>query len=311
MIRYLAGRIAQAVAAVFAVILVTFALFKFTPGDPTMNILGPRATPEQRAALAESLGLDQSVPVQFLNYSRRLVTGDFGDSNKSGASVSALLRDRAGPTIALVLAGAVLSVLIALVLAIITSTRRDSHIDHGIRLMTLVGLFLPTFWIGYVLIRVIAIPTGWFPVSGLGTGLSAYLNSLVLPAVTLSIGLTPIFLRSLRSSMVATLESEHVAAARALGLSSGRIMRRHVLRNSVAPTVSLLATALGFLLFGVVVLETTFDIPGLGSALVTAAGQRDIPVLQGITVVFAVAVVGINLLGDLCAALIDPRVRLS
>lgn len=310
MLTYAASRLGQAVVAVFAVVLVTFGLFKLTPGDPALNILGSRSSPEARAELSRQLGLDDGVVTQFLQYSRNLISGDFGESNKTGESVGHLLIDRAGPTIALVISGALVSVLVAVILALVTTTRRDGRTDHGVRILTLIGLFLPTFWIGYMLIRVLAIPTGWFPVSGLSEGPTGYIRSLVLPAVTLALGLTPILLRSLRSSMIATLESEHVAAARSLGLSNARVLRRHVMRNSVAPTISLLATALGFLLFGVVVLETTFDIPGLGSALVTAAAQRDIPVLQGVTVVFATAVVIINLLGDLGTALLDPRVRL-
>lgn len=299
-------------AAVFVVILVTFALFKLVPGDPALNILGARATPATRAALDEKLGLNQDVFTQFVRYSARLLTGDWGVSNKTGQSVAALLGERAGATIALVLSGAILAVIMAVVLAVLTATRQNSRFDHAVRILTLTGLFLPTFWIGYILIRTVAIPTGWFPVSGLSVaGPADFLRSVALPSITLAIGLTPVLLRSLRSSMIATLGSEHVAAARTLGLSPWRIMRRHVLRNSITPTVSLLATALGFLLFGVVVLETTFDIPGLGSSLVTAAAQRDIPVLQGITVVFAIAVVAVNLLGDVAIALLDPRVKLS
>lgn len=299
-------------AAVFVVILVTFALFKLVPGDPALNILGARATPATRAALDEKLGLNQDVFTQFVRYSARLLTGDWGVSNKTGQSVAALLGERAGATIALVLSGAILAVIMAVVLAVLTATRQNTRFDHAVRILTLTGLFLPTFWIGYILIRTVAIPTGWFPVSGLSVaGPADFLRSVALPSITLAIGLTPVLLRSLRSSMIATLGSEHVAAARTLGLSPWRIMRRHVLRNSITPTVSLLATALGFLLFGVVVLETTFDIPGLGSSLVTAAAQRDIPVLQGITVVFAIAVVAVNLLGDVAIALLDPRVKLS
>lgn len=312
MLRYFLLRLGQAVVAVFAVILVTFALFKLVPGDPALNILGSRATPEARAALNAKLGLDDDPFTQFVRYSARLITGDFGVSNKSGQSVVDILANRAGATSALVISGAVLAVIAAVVLAMITATRPNGRLDHSVRILSLVGLFLPTFWIGYVLIRGIAIPTGWFPVAGLDTSNPAtFALSLVLPAVTLALGLTPILLRSLRSSMIATLGSEHVAAARTLGLSDARIMRRHVMRNSLIPAISLLATILGFLLFGVVVLETTFDIPGLGSALVAAAANRDIPVLQGVTVVFAIAVVVVNLLGDLTTALLDPRVRLS
>ena len=310
MARYIGIRLAQAFAAVLAVVLATFMLFKLTPGDPVLNILGPRSSLEARQQLRDKLGLDDGVLVQFARYVGRVLRGDLGASNKSAISVTGLLIDRMRPTLLLVVAGTFGTVVITVVLAVVAALRRDTHIDHTIRVTSLVGLFLPTFWIGYVLLTAVALRTGWFPVSGLEPGFWGTARSLVLPTVTLAIGLSPVLLRSLRSSMISILESEHVAAARSLGLSRARVIRRHVMRNAAVPTISLLTTAVGFLLFGVVVLETTFDIHGLGSALATAAAQRDLPVLQGITLVFAVGVVLINLVGDLVTAALDPRIRL-
>jgi peptide/nickel transport system permease protein len=170
-------------------------------------------------------------------------------------------------------------------------------------------LFLPTFWVGFLLIRFVAIPTGWFPVSGFGSSFGAHLRSVALPGLALALALAPVLARSLRSSLVEVLDADYVAAARAMGVRGLRLMRLYVLRNALAPSVSLLAVQLGFLLFGVVVLEYTFNIYGLGSALVTAAGERDLPVLQGITLLFAVAVVLVNLLAEVISSTLDPRLR--
>jgi peptide/nickel transport system permease protein len=162
-----------------------------------------------------------------------------------------------------------------------------------------------------VLVRFVALPTGWFPVSGFGDGVTGHLRSVVLPAISLSLGLAPVVARSLRTAMIDVLESDYVAAARAAGVRGWSLFRWSVVRNSLSPAVSLLAVQIGFLLFGVVVLEVTFDINGLGSELVTAAVGKDLLVTQGITLVFALAVVVVNLVADLLLVVIDPRVRAS
>ena len=172
-------------------------------------------------------------------------------------------------------------------------------------------LYLPTFWVGFVLIRVVALPTGWFPVSGFGDSLWDHVRAVTLPGLTLALALTAVLARSIRSSVIDVLEADYVAVARTLGVRGARLIRRHVLRNSVIPTVNILATQVGFLLFGVVLVEFTFDIQGLGTALVDAASRKDIGVVQGITLVFALAVVTINLAADVAIAALDPRVLIE
>jgi peptide/nickel transport system permease protein len=172
-------------------------------------------------------------------------------------------------------------------------------------------LYLPTFWVGFVLIRLVALPTGWFPVSGFGDTFFEHVRAVTLPGLTLALALTAVLARSIRSSVIDVLEADYVAVARTLGVSRARLIRRHVLRNSLIPTVNILATQVGFLLFGVVLIEFTFDIQGLGTALVDAASRKDIGVVQGITLVFALAVVMINLAADVAVAALDPRVLIE
>jgi peptide/nickel transport system permease protein len=163
--------------------------------------------------------------------------------------------------------------------------------------------------VAFVLIRFVALPTGWFPVSGLGSSSVDRLRSLVLPSLTIGFATAPLLVRSLRSSLIEVLESEYVAVARSLHVGRWRLATRHVLRNAAGPTIALLAVQLGYLLFGAVVIEYAFDIPGLGAAHVDGAQTRDVIVVQGIALVFAVTVVGVNALGDLTAGLLDPRLR--
>lgn len=307
--RFVAWRLLQTVPLLLAVTLLVFLITKVTPGDPARIILGPRASDEAVAELARRLGYDQGVLGQFTTFVSNLLHGDLGASARTGQPVTDVIGGHLAPTVWLVTASVVLTAVAAVPLAWLAATHRDGWLDHTLRSTSIVVLYLPTFWVGLVLIRFVALPTGWFPVAGFGEDLAGKLRSVVLPAVALSLALAPVIARSLRSSMVAVLDSEYVAAARAGGISGARLFRWYVLRNSVSPAISLLAVQAGFLLFGVVVLEATFDIHGLGSTLVSAAVGKDLLVIQAITLVFAIAVVVVNLAADMLQAALDPRVR--
>jgi peptide/nickel transport system permease protein len=306
---FVGRRLLQAVPLLLAVTLLVFLITKVTPGNPARTILGPKATEEQVAALSHELGYDQGVLGQYWAFLIRLVHGDLGTSARTGDSVAAVIGDHLAPTLWLVVATLLVTVLAAVPLAWAAATHRDGWLDHTLRTSSIVVLYLPTFWVGLILIRFVALPTGWFPVAGFGETYAEHVRSAVLPAITLSLAMAPVVARSLRTSMVDVLESDYVTAARAAGVSGSRLFRWYVLRNSLSPAISLLAVQVGFLLFGVVVLEVTFDIHGLGSELVTAAVGKDLLVTQGVTLVFAVAVVAVNLLADLAQAAIDPRVQ--
>lgn len=308
---FVGRRLLQTVPLLLAVTLLVFLITKVTPGNPARIILGPRATEEQVAELSRELGYDQGVIGQYWSFLQRLLHGDLGESARTGQSVVGVIGDHLAPTLWLVTATMILTVLVAVPLAWVAANHRDGWLDHLLRTSSIVVLYLPTFWVGLMLIRFVALPTGWFPVAGFGESNADHARSVVLPAVSLALALAPVVARSLRTAMVDVLDADYVVAARAAGVSGGRLFRWYVLRNSLSPAVSLLAVQIGFLLFGVVVLEVTFDIHGLGSELVTAAVGKDLLVTQGITLAFALAVVAVNLVADLLLVTIDPRVRAS
>ncbi|MGW2363953.1 ABC transporter permease [Streptomyces phaeofaciens] len=279
---------------------------QIAPGDAARLRLGPRASPEAVNELRHQLGLDRSLPQQYLAYINRLLHGDFGTSI-DGQQVSSIIGQRISATLWLLLGTLALAVPAALVLAWTAAWFRDRSLDHAIRLGVLLALFLPAFWVGFLLIRLVAIPTGWFPVADLGTSPADLLRSLVLPSVTGAIILTPILVRSLRSSLIDVLDSEYIAVARSLGVGGSTLIVRHVLRNALGPVLTLLALNVGYLFFGVVILEATFNISGLGSALVQASALRDVYTVQGITLLFATGVVLANILGETAVSLLDPR----
>lgn len=305
-VRLTASRVGQLVLVLLAVTLAVFVLTQVAPGDAARLRLGPRASAAAVASLRHQLGLDRPLVLQYVDYVARVLRGDLGTS-VDGQPVTDIIRQGIVPTLLLLVSVLVLAVLLAVGLAWVAAVRRDTGFDHGLRLVLLLGLFLPSFWVGFLLLRFVAIPTGVFPVAGLGTGPTSLLLSLVLPAVTGAIALTPVLARSLRSSLVDVLDSEYVSVARSLGIRGRSFFTQHVLRNAAGPVVTLLALNVGYLFFGVVILEATFNIPGLGSSLVKASSTQDVYVVQGITLVFAVGVVVANFAGELASGVLDPR----
>jgi peptide/nickel transport system permease protein len=203
----------------------------------------------------------------------------------------------------------VLATVISVPLATIAATRRNAVRDHVIRAIPLVGLGMPPFWVGILLILALALTLHAFPVGGYGHGIAGHLRSMFLPGLTVAIGISPLLIRSLRASMLNVLESEYVTTARAKGLPAHRLLLRHVLHNAVIPAVTVLGINIGFLVGGTLVVENVFALPGIGSLMLTAIFNRDFPVVQAVTLVFGVLVVTVNLLTDVTYALLDPRVR--
>lgn len=293
------------------VLVVSMAVFLATrvlPGDPAMIKLGPRATPEALAELRASMGTDRPLVVQYLSYMRDALGGDLGRT-LNGESVTELVAERAPFTLLLMGSGLLTSVLIAVPVALLAAGRRDRLSDHVIRSAALIALFLPSFWVAFILIRFIALPTGWFPVAGIGETPGELLRSLVLPSLTIGLAIAPLLVRSLRSSLVEILESDYVAVARSLHVHRFRVATRHVLRNAAGPTIAMLGVLAGLLIFDVVIIEYAFDIPGLGTALIDGARTRDVFVVQGIAFVFSVAVVVANAVADAATVVLDPRRR--
>jgi len=272
-------------------------------------MLGPKkATPETIAAINRQLGLDQPLPVQYLVFLKNLAHGDLGVSFFFQESVLQLVWEKVPATLFLIVYGTVLSVLIMVPMGLLAAMNKDRPIDQIIRATFLFGLGLPSFWLGLVLILVLSVNIHLFPVSGYGNTFSDHLWHLFLPALTIAVSLAPILIRSLRNSLIDTLRLDHVLMARAKGLREQRVIRRHVLRNALISTVTILGINIGFLIGGTVVIENIFSIPGLGYLMLTSISTRDYPVVQGLTLIFAVLVILVNLLTDVTYSILDPRV---
>ena len=305
------GRTALSVIPVaVGVVVAVFALLRIVPGDPARMILGEQATPESVEALREQLGLNQPVWNQFVDFVVRLVTtGDTGASLQYGIPTRDLVLDRAPITLGLVAIAVLFSVLMAIPLAMIAAVHRDRLLDHVIRVIPMVGLGMPTFWIGLILILVFAVNWGWFPVGGIGTGPGEPLRSLILPAFTVALGFVPGLVRSLRAELVDQLGADYVTTLRAARVPRSLVLGRHVLRNAAIPTLMLFSVNVATLLGGTVVIEKVFAINGVGALLFSSISNRDFPVVQGVALFCAIAVVIVSVLMDAIVQLIDPRQR--
>jgi peptide/nickel transport system permease protein len=308
---YLLRRVLQSIVALIGITLVAFLLIQLVPGDPARAILGPRANIHAVEALHRAMGLDRSLPAQYWSFLSNAVRLNFGFSTLQQTSVSSLIWPRLGSTLLLTAYATVVSVVLAIPLAMASALRRNRPLDHAIRLATMVTFAMPSFWLGLLLILFFAVKLTIFPPSGYGTGFFGHLESLTLPALALGLGLAPLIVRTLRGSIIETLGSEFVEAARARGFSEVRVLSRYVLRNSLVASITVVGINVGYILSVVVVIENPFALPGLGTLLVTSVQNRDFPVVQGVALVLGAIVVIINLVIDLGYSFLDPRIRLS
>jgi peptide/nickel transport system permease protein len=308
--RFVLSRLLQTIPVLFGVTLGAFLVVHLVPGDPARIMLGSHASPEAVANLRHQLGLDRPLLVQYVDFVRQTLTFDFGNSITQRLPVATLLATRLIPSLLLIGLSLLFALVFAIPLGILSAIRRNRLTDHVIRLLTLVTFTMPPFWLGLILILVFAVQLGWVPTSGYGETTGEHLRALILPSVTLGMWVAPLFLRTLRSSIIENLGSEVTEAARARGYSDLRVMMRHVLPNSLIAMVTFVGISAGVLFSGTVIVESVFAIPGVGSLLVTAIIQRDFPVIQALTLVFGVAVVVVNFLTDVAYARLDPRVRL-
>jgi peptide/nickel transport system permease protein len=307
---FLGRRLLQLVPVAIGITIVVFFMLRLIPGDPVRIMLGSRATPEAIASLERSLGLDKPIWEQYFYFVRNLAQGNLGVSLLYRQPVRELVLERLPATLWLVAYSAVLAVIITVPLAIVAARHKDHAVDQAIRGSTLLTLAMPSFWVGIIFMMVFSLRLDLFPVSGFGDDVRDRLYHLFLPSLTVALSLSAILIRSLRSSIIAVTLADFVETARAKGLTERRIMFKHILRNALISTVTILGVNIGWLIGGTVVIENLFGIPGLGALMLTSISGRDYPMVQGITLVFAVLVVGVNILTDLTYAIIDPRVRL-
>lgn len=308
---YVLRRLVQMVPVALGVTLLVFFMIHLVPGDPARTILGVHASPQRIALLHTEWGLDHPLWVQYKDFMDRLVIhGNLSDSLIYHESARALIIDRLPPTLWLLAYAAVLSVLTAVPLAALAASKRDAVRDQAVRVVPLVGLGFPAFWTAIMLLLLVALHSGgFFPVGGYGTGFTGHLRAMFLPGLTVALGIAPILIRSLRASLLNVLESDYVVTARSKGISERRVLVRHALRNGIISMVTVLGVNIGFLVGGTLVVEQVFAIPGIGLLMINAIFQRDFPVVQGITLAFAIMVVLVYLTTDVLHALLDPRVR--
>jgi len=299
----------ELVPVLFGVSLVSFVLVHSIPGDPVRILLGSRATGAVIAKVRAQYGLDEPLAVQYLYFLKNLMAGEFGRSIVYKTSVATVVFERIAPTLFLLAYVLVIAVVLALLLASVAALNAGRWQDNLVRLASTVGIGLPAFWLGIVLVLVFSIGFDLFPTSGYGSGFLGHLHHLFLPALTMALALTPVLVRSLRATLVAELGSDHAVAARARGVGERRIFAAHVLPNALGPAVTVLGVNFGWLIGGTVVVEQVFAIPGLGSLMVGSIFARDYLVVQLVALVLAVAVILTNFAVDIAVAALDPRVK--
>ncbi|MCG8380530.1 MAG: ABC transporter permease [Proteobacteria bacterium] len=303
---YLIKRLLSAILVLFGITTIVFLLIHIVPGDPVEVMLGETARPADRDALRYALGLDLPLLQQWWQYLAGIIQLDFGQSLHSRQSVSQLLIDHVPATVVLSVASLIIAIIIALPLGILAALYKNSIWDRLAMVTAMLGVSIPNFVMGPLLIIIFSLSLGWFPVSG-----KDGLASLVLPAITLGTALAAILSRMVRASMLEVLEEDYIRSARARGLSEFHVLILHALRNAALPIITILGMQLGALLAGAVITETIFSWPGIGQLLIESIQKRDYPVVQACVLLISFVYVVVNLITDITYSVLDPRVRLE
>ncbi len=312
MLAYTIRRVILTIPVMLLVATGVFLLLHLTPGDPVGVMLGPDASEQQRTEMRQRLGLDRPLPIQYAEWLSRVARGDLGRSLFLDKSVSSALLERAQPTLLLTILSSLVAIVVGLPSGIIAARRRGSWIDVGSMGIAMLGISMPTFWLGLNLILLFAVQWRALPVAGyepLSSGLWTSLKYMILPAITLGVAQAALLARMTRSMMLEVLNQDFVRTARAKGLNEHSVIYRHALRNAFIPLLTVIGLIVAALLSGAVVTEQIFNIPGVGRLLIQAIGRRDFPLVQGAVLVISAIYVLVNLVVDLLYAVIDPRIR--
>jgi peptide/nickel transport system permease protein len=301
-------RLVHVVIVMFGITLVTFFLLRLIPGDPALAILGSSYTHSRAVAIDNFLGLNRPIWTQYGLYMARLFHGNMGYSYFYNEPATTVILQHIGPTIFLVIYSAVLAAIIAFPIGFVSGLHRSGAVDQTARVFFTLSFAMPAFWLGIILLLIFSVHLPVFPLSGFGRGITGHLYYLFLPALTIALGFSTVLVRSLRAATIATLQSEFIDTARMKGISWSRVLWHHVFRNAVLAVVAVYGVNLAYLISGTVLVENVFSLPGLGTLLVSSVSDRDYPVVQGVTLLFAVLIVLINLLTDITQAALDPRV---
>jgi len=306
MLHYLIKRILTGIIVLIGASSIVFIMIHIIPGDPVQAMLGESARPADLESLRHALGLDLPLYQQWLEFFNRLFHFDLGKSLYSQRSVSQLLLERVGPTLILATSSLLVALLLALPLGILAALYQGSTWDRIAMTFSVMGIAIPNFWLGPLLILIFSIYLGWLPVSG-----QSGFSSIILPALTLGTALAALTSRMIRASLLEVLSEDYILAARAKGLSLSYVVIKHALPNALLPVMTVVGIQLGGLLAGAVITETIFSWPGIGLLTIESIQRRDYPVVQGCILFISFTYVLINLLTDLCYVVIDPRVRLE
>jgi peptide/nickel transport system permease protein len=310
--RYLTGRLVALLPVLLVVGVTVFLLLHLIPGDPASVMLGPDATAGQVSRLRHEMGLDRPLPVQLALWFGRLIRGDLGDSIFLRQSVAEAIWQHLGPTAGLTALAEILAVGVAIPSGVLAAWKRNSRFDQAFMSAVLLGVSVPSFWLGLNLILVFAVAMRWFPVAGYESplrGIGPWLGHLMLPAIALAFTQAGLVARMARDATIEVLDEDFIRTARSKGLAETWVLAKHALRNSLIPTVTVIGTSLANLLSGAVVVESVFVMPGVGNLVIQSISRRDYPVIEGVVLFVAVVYVLVNLLVDVLYGVIDPRIR--
>ena len=312
MLAFALRRLAGLVVTLLATALIVFVVLEILPGDPAAVMMGINATPDQVAAIRADYGLDRPAVERFFTWIAGLATGDLGLSYTYRVPISSLIAERAQVTIPLALMAVLLSSCIGIPLGVIAAARANTRTDAAVMAASQIGLAVPNFWFGILLVLLFSVTLGWFPSGGFpgwGAGFGVALQSLILPAIALALPQSAILARLTRSSVLEALQEDFVRTARAKGLTWRQTMLRHVVRNAMTPVITILGLQFSILVAGAIVIENVFSLPGLGRLMFQAIAQHDIILVKDLVVLFAGLVVVMNFLVDIAYGWIDPRLR--
>lgn len=314
MLAFLAGRLVSLLLTLFAASLVVFVVLRLLPGDPAAIILGVNARPDTLAALRHQLGLDRPIWIQFVGWIVGFVRGDLGSSYTYNVPVATLVGERVAVSLPLACLAIVLSTAIAIPVGVFTAARRGRALDTLVMGGAQIGVAIPNFWLGLLLILLFAIRLHWFPASGFAgweQGVRAGVRSLILPSLALALPQAAILARVTRTSVLETLSANFVRTARAKGLSPRAALWRHAVPNALIPVITIMGLQFSFLLAGTIIVENVFTLPGLGRLIFQAIAARDLIMVQDLVLLLAGSVVVVNFIVDLAYAMVDPRLAKS
>ena len=312
MLKFLLRRLLSTIPVLLVVAVLVFLMLRLTPGDPAAVLAGDAASTEQIAQIRQNLGLDRSIPEQFVIWFGHMLTGDLGQSYYYKMPVTTLIGQRLEPTLSLALITITLAVLVSVPLGVLAAWRFGGALDRTLMGFSVLGFSVPVFVLAYLLIWLFSLKLGWLPVQGykrLADGVGPWLYQLILPAVTLSVIYIALISRVTRASVLDTLGEDYIRTARAKGLPEVKVLMRHALTNAAVPIITVIGIGIALLIGGVVVTESVYAIPGLGRLTVDAVLARDFPTIQGVILLFSFVYVMINLLVDLSYVFFDPRIR--